>query len=97
MPKRSVRAVFVSWCTILVGLLTNLATGTVQVASKWWVIAVWAGLAVVVAFWLWLQRAVPANDDAASGSGGGRQFGASVTGDRSVAIGGDNRGDIRIG
>jgi len=97
MPRRSVRAVFVSWCTILVGLLTNLATGTVQVASKWWVIAVWAGLAAVVAFRLWLQRAAPADDDAAPGSGGGEQPRARVTGDRSVAIGGDNRGDIRIG
>ncbi len=87
---------------MLLGLLANLATNTVKVASAWWVVTVWAGLGVTATVVALLQPD-PARRERRGGYAGQEQPGTrpaaaqvSIRGNGSVAIGGDNHGDIAI-
>jgi hypothetical protein len=80
-------------------LVANLASATVAPTWRWWAIAVWAALALLAALAVWVQRG---NEDGAADGAVAPQRDASgahvvAHGDRSVAIGGHNRGTVVTG
>jgi hypothetical protein len=90
------RAAILSWTTVLLGLLANVATSTVKIASHWWTVAVWIALALVALVVTRLERTDPGSTRLSSSIETAGVQNVSVSGDRSVALGGDNHGDIVI-
>jgi hypothetical protein len=74
-------------------LVANLATNTVHVPWPWWPAAVWIALVVLGVVTITL-RGRDGRPVTGPGPAGMRVI---ARGDRSVAIGGDNRGTVRTG